>query len=248
MKYKALILDIDGTLIPNRRDGMPSEKVAQAIKEASKYIHVGVATSRPLFIVNHIAKHLKLSGPSIINGGAQIIDMATNKILYRQPIETEDVLKVARIAKRFKLFINVDTDKEVLVASDTMSFEDVLGMWVASLDEKTAHHLRKAINTIPTVSAHLIPSWTSGKWVVSVSHVKATKQHAVFEIAKVLGITTDEIIGMGDGYNDFPLLMACGLKIAMGNAVEDLKAIADYVAPSVEEDGVSDVIYKFVLN
>ena len=64
---------------------------------------------------------------------------------------------------------------------------------------------------------------------------------------KNLGINTHEIIGVGDGYNDFPLLMACGLKVAMGNAVEDLKAIADYIAPSVEEDGVADVIDKFIL-
>ena len=52
---------------------------------------------------------------------------------------------------------------------------------------------------------------------------------------------------MGDGYNDFPLLMACGLKIAMGNAVPELKAIADFIAPSVEEDGVATVIEKFIL-
>ena len=56
-----------------------------------------------------------------------------------------------------------------------------------------------------------------------------------------------EIIGVGDGYNDFPLLMACGLKVAMGNATEDLKEIADYIAPTVDEDGVADVIEKFVL-
>ncbi|MBI2036108.1 HAD-IIB family hydrolase [Candidatus Microgenomates bacterium] len=248
MKYKALILDIDGTLIPNKREGMPSEKVTQAIAKASEYIHVGVATSRPLFIVEHIAKHLKLSGPSIINGGAQIIDIATNRVFYRQPMEKEDVLKVTNIAKQFNLSINVDTDKQVFTAQETMPSEDVLGMWVSSLDEKTAQKLRKAINTISTVSAHLIPSWTSGKWVVSVSHAKATKQQAVFEIAKVLDITTNEIIGMGDGYNDFPLLMACGLKVAMGNAVSDLKEIADYIAPSVEKDGVANVINRFVLN
>lgn len=44
-----------------------------------------------------------------------------------------------------------------------------------------------------------------------------------------------------------PLLMACGLRVAMGNAVEDLKAIADYIAPPVENDGVADVIEKFIL-
>jgi len=69
----------------------------------------------------------------------------------------------------------------------------------------------------------------------------------IFKVAKILGIDTHEIIGIGDGYNDFPLLMACGLKVAMGNAVEDLKAIADYIAPTVSQDGVADVINKFVL-
>ena len=52
---------------------------------------------------------------------------------------------------------------------------------------------------------------------------------------------------MGDGYNDFPLLMASGLKIAMGNAVPELKEIADFVAPTVEEDGVAVIIEKFIL-
>ena len=42
--------------------------------------------------------------------------------------------------------------------------------------------------------------------------------------------------------------MACGLKVAMGNAIPELKEIADYVAPSVDDDGVADVIEKFILN
>ncbi len=75
----------------------------------------------------------------------------------------------------------------------------------------------------------------------------ATKQHAIFEIANIIGIQTHDIIAVGDGYNDFPLLMAAGLKIAMGNAVEDLKAIADYIAPPVEQDGVAHIIERFVL-
>ncbi len=60
-------------------------------------------------------------------------------------------------------------------------------------------------------------------------------------------ILRNEIIGVGDSYNDFPLLMACGLKVAMGNAAPELKEIADYIAPTVEEDGVVDVIKRFVL-
>lgn len=86
-KYKALILDVDGTLIPNKRDGMPSKRVAEAIAKASKILHVGVATSRPYFILSHIVDHLKLSGPSIINAGSQIIDIASQKILFEKAIQ-----------------------------------------------------------------------------------------------------------------------------------------------------------------
>ena len=77
------------------------------------------------------------------------------------------------------------------------------------------------------------------------SHSNATKQHAVFELANILGISNDEIIGIGDGYNDFPLLMGSGLKVAMGNAVSELKEIADYIAPTVDDDGLADVISKY---
>ena len=66
-------------------------------------------------------------------------------------------------------------------------------------------------------------------------------------IAKKLGISRKEIIACGDGYNDYPLLMAAGLKVAMGNAISDLKEIADYIAPPVQKDGVADVIEKFIL-
>ena len=83
---------------------------------------------------------------------------------------------------------------------------------------------------------------------IEVSNADATKLHGIVEVAELFGIQTHEMIGVGNGYNDFPLLMACGLKIAMGNAVPELKAIADFIAPSVEDDGVATVIEKFILN
>ncbi len=248
MKYKALMIDVDGTLIPNRADGMPSKKVTKAVGLAAKLLHVGVASSRPLFLLPHIFDHLKLSGPSIINGGAQIVNITSQKIYYRQPLETADIGKVYEIAKKNNVPLYADTDdKEILVTED-LPKEEILGMYIPALDQDLTEKLRKLIDGISNVSVHIAPSWTKGMWTISVSHTRATKQHAIFEIAKILKISTDDIIGVGDGGNDFPLLMGCGLKVAMGNAVEDIKAIADYIAPSVEEDGLVDVINKFVLN
>lgn len=248
MKYKALIVDVDGTLIPNRRDGMPSARVTEAVATASKIVHVGIASSRPPFLLRHIIDHLKLSGPSIVNNGGQVIDFALGKTFYRQPVEKNDVAKIYEITKRYNVPLRLDTDEEDLVVSDNTVFSVVLGLYIAAIDLRLIEKIRKELDAVPTISSHTIPSWTKGKWTLTISHAKATKQHAIWEVAKVLNIHTHEIIGVGDGYNDFPLLMACGLKVAMGNAVDDIKAIADYVAPSVEEDGVADVIEKFVIN
>ncbi len=125
--------------------------------------------------------------------------------------------------------------------------DKLVEMGVFGLRESVADELADKLSQIPTIAVHKAFSWDNITSGIVINHALATKQHGIFEVAKILGIDTHEIIGIGDGYNDFPLLMACGLKVAMGNAVDDLKAIADYIAPSVEEDGVVDVINKFVL-
>ena len=247
-KYKALIVDVDGTLIPNKRDGMPSQRVTEAIAKASKLIHIGVATSRPYFMLSHIFDHLKLSGPSIINGGAQIIDSKSQKSLWGKTIDAQDFHTVKRILKDINIsFFVRDGDKDITDLT-TYTPRKLFCIGALELSPKTANYVIDKVSHIPTIAVHKVPDWKKGKYSIIISHVYATKQHGILEIAKILDINIHEIIAVGDGGNDMPLLMACGLKVAMGNAVGDLKAIADYIAPPVEEDGVADVIEKFVLN
>lgn len=246
-KYKALILDVDGTLIPNKRNGMPSRKVTDAISKASKLLHIGVATSRPYFILSHIVNHLQLSGPSIILGGAQIIDTTSKKFLLEQPLLKKDIYKIAILLKSFSIRLTVyDNGKDNIFSQDYKP-NNPLQLWIHKLTPTQADTYVAKLSHIPTIYIYKIPSWIKGKIDIGINHASATKQHAIVHVAKLLNIETHDFIGVGDGYNDFPLLMACGLKVAMGNAVADLKAIADYIAPSVDEDGVADVIEKFVL-
>ena len=246
-KYKALIVDVDGTLVPNKRDGMPSKKVTDAIAKASKILHVGVATSRPYFILSHIFDHLNLSGPSIIVGGAQIIDTFSKKIIFEQQLLTQDVMEISKLAETLSIPIHIPGNTKEEILSKKNIHQKTTQLWIQGSKLKEADNFINELSPISTISVHKMPSWKNGKIDVSITHASATKQHAIVHIAKLLNIETHDIIGVGDGYNDFPLLMACGLKIAMGNAVNDLKAIADYVAPPVEEDGVADVIEKFIL-
>lgn len=247
-RYKALMLDIDGTLVPNRRDGMPSKRVRETVAEASQYIHIGVATSRPLFLVKHITDQLKLSGPSIINGGAQIIDFPSKKILWEKLLNKKDISQAFSILRNLSVRFFVHDDHKDITPSKTYIPKHPTDILCTGLSDNKADRIVDELSKISTVAVTKIGDWQKGKVGVRISHASATKQHAIFEVARILKIQTHEIIGVGDHYNDFPLLMACGLKVAMGNAVEDLKAIADYIAPSVEEDGVADTIEKFILN
>ncbi|HZQ29987.1 MAG TPA: HAD family hydrolase [Patescibacteria group bacterium] len=246
LKYKALILDVDGTLM-NGRYATPSKRVIRAIYKASKILHVGLATSRPIFDLKNIFTHLKLSGPSIISGGCEIVDYKTKKVLWEKTMLQKDIKSVLKIAKPFNLQLFIlEGDKDFLL-TDSYVPKRPLHLWAPNLEESVADDFITKVSHIPTISTHKLVSWKEAKADILVTHSQATKQHGILEIAKILGIKTHEIIGVGDGYNDFPLLMACGLKVAMGNAVPDLKAIADYIAPTVEEDGVADVIERFVL-
>lgn len=250
MKYKALMLDVDGTTIPSKLDGMPSDKVISAIQKAQKILHVGLATSRPLSALRHIFDKLNIDGPSIINGGARIIDSKTHKVLWEQGIDLKDAKNVFKIikAKSYKGYFN-DGGEDLIIENLPNDFLPKNPLEIAAIGLTNEEHeiLHKEISKIPTLVTHSLKSWQKGKLDIIVNHASATKLHGILKVAEILGIKTSEIIGVGDGGNDMPLLLSCGLKVAMGNAIDDLKAIADYVAPTVKEDGVAHVIKKFVL-
>jgi len=247
--YKALILDVDGTIMPNKRNAMPSQKVTDAIAKASNILHVCLATSRPYKAVAHIFDHLGLSYYSIVNGGAQIFDMKTRKVVWEKQIEQTDVVAICDILQntiRVPFWLN-DGSKDTFIPPGNIP-KKVFQMYItAKLTNTVADDYIHKISHIANIAANKVPSWDEGYYDILISHALATKQHGIFEIAKLLGVQTHAIIGVGDGYNDFPLLMACGLKVAMGNSVPELKAIADYIAPSVADDGVVDIINKFIL-
>ncbi|HSW96576.1 MAG TPA: HAD-IIB family hydrolase [Candidatus Saccharimonadales bacterium] len=246
-KYKALMLDLDGTLIINHHDALPSVRVREALEKARGIIHIGIATGRPLHHLHNFLENVSLSGPSIINGGIQIMDGESQKILKEKRINKNDILPILSIAKTLGITIDIVEDDKDVTYNEGYQLKNPLSIYTQPLDEESADIFIANVSHIPTISAHKTSSWIPKKVHVAINHISATKQHGILEVAQILGINREEIIGVGDHYNDFPLLMACGLKVAMGNAVEDLKAIADYIAPTVEEDGVADVIEKFIL-
>ena len=248
MTYKALLSDVDGTLMVNQRHGLPTQRVIDAMAKAQKKIHIGIATSRPLFKIHDILKVLPLSGPCIVSGGTQISDATTEQIVWQKSIDHDDFWSVTDIILPHSDRIIINEGDHDASYTPKYKPQAPLGIYLQALTDELAEILIKEISNVEGVSVNKIASHTPGMLDMDVTHALATKHHGVLEVAQLLDIDTKEIIGVGDGYNDFPLLMACGLRVAMGNAVDDLKAIADYIAPTVDDDGLATVIEKFVLH
>lgn len=247
MKYKAIILDLDDTTVVHGRENFPTPRVANAIAQAKKLIHVCIATARPLIDTLPIMKYLELSGPCIVSNGTQIYDPVTNKIIQEICMNREVISKIYSICKKNALMgYYYDGMKDVEYTGGTVP-DKVLSVYIPEIEPSRLEGLVSEFQPLQGVMVHKLTGWDKRFMSINITDALASKLHGVVEVARILDIKTGDIIGVGDGYVDFPLLMACGLKIAMGNAVPELKAIADFIAPTVYEDGVAVVIEKFIL-
>ncbi len=247
MKYKAIIFDLDGTAIPNRRDGMPSEHLVEVVAKLKDKIHICAATGRPITMCAPILEKLKLTAPCVISAGTQIIDPVTKKILWQKPLSKDQVRAVMEVAKKYNypvLFSDevigeVSKDKEIKESENYICIEPVT-------KEDTLTMLPE-LNKISDVVAHPVISWTAGHFDIHVTHREATKKHAIEILLEKLGVKKEEVIGFGDAENDLPLFEMCGYKVAMSNGAEKLKTAADLVVPNDGWNGLAHAIEKLVI-
>lgn len=250
-KFKAIISDVDGTLTPIVPNTLPTDKIRQSIRRATDNgITFSLASGRPFFLVKYLIDHLGNVGPCIVDNGAVIANSKDGSVIWEATLPVDHANRILELSSAFKL---------VRASCDIGAIENPKNISSSTKVRKISIHdipIEQAEEILNKVSLEfkdvtgVKASSYEGNHLVDVyfSNINATKQHAVFKLAEILGISHEEIIGIGDGYNDFPLLMACGLKVAMGNAVDELKAIADYIAPSVEDDGLAQVIEKYLTN
>lgn len=242
------MLDLDDTTVVHGKQNLPTARVADAIAKAKEKIHVCVATARTLRDALPVLDHLELSGPCITTNGTQIYDPVNKRILDEVMLPHDIPVKIYDLCRQHGLVaIFFDGSKDSQYTGGRLP-PKILSVYIPEVEKDEVDSLTALFNIDPRIHVQKLAAWDKRFMSFDVTSIEASKQHGIIKVARALDIKTDEIIGVGDGYNDFPLLMACGLKIAMGNAVPELKAIADFIAPSVEEDGVATVIEKFVLS
>ncbi|MEK7570870.1 MAG: HAD family hydrolase [Patescibacteria group bacterium] len=253
MQYKAVIFDVDGTILPVEKTVLPSLRLKQVIKRVKKQkIAVGLATARQYKKVAKIVEYLELDAPLILSNGGQIADPKTAQYLVEHTIPEEHLLKLMEIIREQGLPFWIQDNGHDYISEPLTGEYVPYKPFVLIVDGfKTSNQAEEFIASLPAyedISVVKSSAPDSDIIQVHITHILATKQHGIENVGKLLEINQSEIIGIGDGYNDIPLFKGAGLKVAMGNAVEALKKRADYIAPSVTQDGVSTVMEKFLLN
>lgn len=248
MKYKLLILDIDGTVVRNQITDV-SSNVIRVLRKASSLIEISFCTGR----TNE--KILDLVDSTGLNNSYHILESGTKALNpkgifeYVKSISLDDAYEIVKVAgdttKDFGFCIDGKWDNNL----DETEQGTITNVAINSSNPKQTEKILKKVNILKSrfniaQGSHI--SNPNGAHIM-ITNKEADKEFGIKYIQKKLGIKKEEAIGVGDMPNDLPLFKSVGLKIAMGNAHEELKKEADYIAPSVEKDGLVDVIEKFIL-
>lgn len=247
---RALIFDLDGTAIPAKIDGTPSSAVIQAVAEAKKYCHVSVATGRPYPYAHAILESLAINDLCILSGGAVIYSVREQKNVWEQQMDPEGIEEVLYPLKTFVGSHLMETDAETYRKYPVQEFtlkQPANMVCIYAVTHTEADRILRSTQTISGFAAHAMPSWTPGLFDVHITHELATKKHAMQALLALLNVDHTCTMAVGDGGNDLPLFELAGIKVAMGNASDMLKKAADWIAPSVDEDGLAAAINHFIL-
>ena len=276
-KIKMIGLDLDGTLLREDKTLSPYTKSILE-KAIEKGIVVLAATGRPLGGIPKELREFPGMRYVISSNGARIIDQKDGHVLYENLISVEramrilDILETYDTEREFFLvgqgYAEIDKMKELdryfgrfhneamieYIRTTRIPVDDVRetlekkgrpldkvqGVFV-SLEEK-----EKAWEELLRLPGVMVTGALVNN--IEVCAAGVDKGLGLIRLGEILGIEKEEIMACGDGKNDIGMIKMSGLGVAMGNGMEEVKAAADYVTLSNEEDGAAKAIEKFALS
>ncbi len=268
MDYQLLALDLDGTLTNSEKIiTKPTLEALIDIQKAGK--KVVLASGRPINGVIPIAKELQLDqyGSYILSfNGGRITDCRTWEPVFDAFLPETVVKPVFDIAKKYDgIDILCYTPDEILSGLQVNQYTELEArinqMPIIRLDDFPsqvgAPGNKLLITGDPTVvekvSQELIAYfgdslgiYCSDPFFLEIVPPGVDKASSLLKLLSMLGLTKEQMIGCGDGYNDITMIEAAGLGVAMANAQPLVREKADYITKSNNEDGVLHVINQFL--
>ncbi len=268
MTYKAIVLDLDGTLTNNKKEITPLTQ--EALMDAQrKGLRVILASGRPTYGIRPIADELEIGsheGYVMAYNGGCVTKWADKTIIFNQTLDPSLVPVLFNAAKGAPHPFEILTYQGESIAA-------------TNVDDKYVRH-EAFINKMPLVQYDDFPNqvqppvnkclivgdptplallekdlaaslqgkcsvYRSADFFLECVPCGIDKAASLSRLIKSLGLKREEVIAVGDGYNDISMIEYAGLGVAMANAASEVKARADFVTLSNEEDGVAHVIKRF---
>jgi len=270
MKYKLLVLDIDGTFIG--KDGNISVEDREALaKVRQSGIQVSLSTGRVVQACLKIIKQLSLDGYHMFFDGAVVSKASDGSEIYVQPIKQGVVKQAVEFVHRYDIYLELFSSNHYFVERESWASEirssffgieatvvDFTDLWKrerivkAQLIASSPQEATKAKKFYTHFDGKLRFSWAKTPAYPDIDFInviapEVSKGKALEALVSYLGIPLDEVMAVGDGNNDIPLLKSAGLAVAMGDAPDEVKAVADYITLDVDHNGLAAAINKFLL-
>ena len=269
MKYKLLVLDVDGTLLNDAKE-ITKRTLSALLKIQQMGVRVVLASGRPSYGLMKVAKTLELGnyGGFILSyNGCQIINAQNGEILFERRINPEMLPYLEKKARKngFALFTyhdnliltNNSDDEHVLdeaelndlVVIEEEEFSTAIDCapckcMLVSDDEAALvaleEHWKKRLSGVLDV-------FRSEPFFLEVVPCSVDKANTLGALLEHLGVKREEVMAIGDGTCDVAMLQLAGMGVAMGQAPDSVKACADYITASNEEDGVAAAVEKMIL-
>ncbi len=229
-------------------------------------VRVVIATGRTPGGLRRFAKRMNIPGLAITTQGGIIVDMDTGVELRRLYLPRElacEVVALERDRPHVRAVLYRDDNLFVTDISVFKARSDLIGVSAVQVDDlcsAAAEHdpdkvlfmqeperTREVFREITAFVGARATVVQSHARFVEVNPLGADKGNALAWLAAHYGIARENVMAIGDQHNDVTMLQWAGFGVAMGNASLEIQAIADHVAPSVEEDGAAVVIEQIAL-
>lgn len=269
MDYQMLVLDIDGTLT-NSEKKITEETSKALIGIQEKGFKVVLASGRPTPGIEALADQLQLAKYEnyiLSYNGAKVINCKTKEVIYQKVLPQEMIADLYKEALSNGVGI-ITYENDCIIAGtkvdEYIEIESKInGIPIKEVDnfsEYVTFDVNKCLMTgdpgrLATLETKLkqkyngaINIFRSEPYFLELMPQNIDKAHTLLKLLSSLGLTSEQMICCGDGFNDITMIECAGLGVAMANAQELVKDACDYITLSNDEDGILHVIRKFLYN
>ena len=268
MKYKLVVIDVDGTLV-DRHGNIAEEDKAAVDRLVKSFVKVCLCTGRVLQACKPIIEELHLGTPHIMFDGALIYSLTGHATIYSKPLPPMLVKEAVDYCHINDIYLELYSRDLFFTERENWSddvhrkffrveptFTNFDGIWEkerilkAEMVVHSIEEARKAKEFADNFAGRLnfsiahTPAYPEMEFL-NIVNAEVSKGEALRFLASEIGTYPTEIIAIGDGLNDISLLREAGNAVAMGDAPDEVKAVCQYTTLDVEHHGVASAIDYF---